>query len=110
MSLAQDILSGSGRSISPKSPSKPKPSYLEMAKRKKKPVKQKTPGVSYRKEERKWLVHYYNGNKVIYLGLFYSQERAVLALRLYKLWVKQSYTDIPNKPVMRLYSRPKIEE
>ncbi|UXQ84724.1 hypothetical protein [Salmonella phage vB-SeS-01] len=41
---------------------------------------------------------------MINLGEFSSQARAHMAVKLYKLWRKRGYSEIPHKPSIRLYT------
>lgn len=48
---------------------------------------------------------FYWDKKKINIGEFKTQERAFVALRLYKLWKRRSFDNIPNKPSFRTYTR-----
>lgn len=53
----------------------------------------------------KFRAYYYDGSLTLHIGNYMSQERAFVALRLYKLWKRRGLEDIPNKPSFRLYNR-----
>ena len=110
MSLANDILKHSG-SLMPSEKQKPRPARREKPKAKTicKPKNmdkhEHVPGVSWSESSRRWNAYYYNGEAVIKIGAFPTQARAVLAKRLYMLWVKRGLVDSPNKPERRQYIR-----
>lgn len=62
------------------------------------------PGVSFDGRSGGWAAYFYDGTKKILIGLFSSKARAVVARRIYMLWRKRGYYDIPNKPARRLYT------
>lgn len=69
------------------------------------PKHTKIPGVYFFKKTGKWRAYFYDGTKDINIGEHQTQERAFMALRLYKFWRRRSFTDIPNKPELRIYTR-----
>lgn len=62
------------------------------------------PGISFDGRSGWWAAYFYDGTKKILIGLFSSKARAVVARRIYMLWRKRGYYDIPNKPARRLYT------
>ena len=62
------------------------------------------PGISFDGRSGGWSAYFYDGTKKILIGLFSSKARAVVARRIYMLWRKRGYYDIPNKPARRLYT------
>ncbi|ENH0169365.1 hypothetical protein ABVQ39_004677 [Salmonella enterica] len=123
MSLATDILKHAGINLAPpssavtKKVTRPKEEDKRKRKRKPKPrvkpanempdVYPRIPGVhqpKYCVGKGLWRAHSYDGKKVVNLGEFSSQARAHMAVKLYKLWRKRGYSDIPHKPSIRLYT------
>lgn len=130
MSLATDILKRSGLDISPK-PAKQVHTPAFVSRLSKEPRKAKTkrkrlagkperpftpPGVSWSCES--WqnndgsITHrggfraYVRENGVtINLGEFATAERAHIAYRLYRLWLRRGFTEAPAKPLKRQYIR-----
>ncbi len=126
MSLATDILKRLAIDLSPPPRSQQKPTATKPAPVKQKgPRKQKVkrpprkyeqppcekiPGVSFRSDANMWDAYTWDGEKTIRIGLFRTQARAAIALRLYKFWRKRAYKDIPRKPTVRVYTRVKIAD
>lgn len=124
MSLATDILKRAEEIANPPPkarraprPSEPrefpktKPPAPRTFARTKPPVKARrvrhgdhVPGVSFCGRSGGWDAYFYDGTKKIVIGLFSSKARAVIARRIYMLWCKRGYSDIPNKPSRRLYT------
>lgn len=63
------------------------------------------PGVSWSQGNNRWAAFFYDGSTVIRIGEFETQERAHIALRIYKYWRKLGLKDIPNKPTIRTYAQ-----
>lgn len=106
MSLATDILRGGN--ISPPSKRKPSASYIELsarAKAKRARVESGIPGVRYVKQVKRWEAYFYNGNTLLRLGQFDTQERAHIALRILRHWRKRGFDCLPHKPNKRGYVR-----
>jgi hypothetical protein len=124
MSLATDILKRAEEIANPPSKARraprpsepreaPKPKQSEPRKfgRTRAPAKirrtrkgEHVPGVSFDGRSGGWAAYFYDGTKKILIGLFSSKARAVVARRIYMLWHKRGYYDIPNKPARRLYT------
>ncbi|ELK3997971.1 hypothetical protein VXI66_004484 [Salmonella enterica] len=119
MSLATDILKHAGINLAPpssavtKKVTRPKAKVKRKPKPRVKPVNEmpdvypRIPGVhqpKYCAGKGLWRAHSYDGKKVVNLGEFSSQARAHMAVKLYKLWRKRGYSDIPHKPSIRLYT------
>ena len=124
MSLAADILKRAEEIANPppkprrgQRPSEPrdtdetKPPSARTFARTKPPVRARrvrhgdhVPGVSFDGRSGGWAAYFYDGTKKILIGLFSSKSRAVVARRIYMLWRKRGYYDIPNKPARRLYT------
>ena len=122
MSLATDILKRAEEIANPQPkvrraprPSEPKeePKQSEPRKfgRTRAPTKirrtrkgEHVPGISFDGRSGGWAAYFYDGTKKILIGLFSSKARAVVARRIYMLWRKRGYYDIPNKPARRLYT------
>lgn len=122
MSLANDILKRAEEIANPPPkvrraprPSEPKaePKQSESRKfgRTRAPAKirrtrkgERVPGISFDGRSGGWSAYFYDGTKKILIGLFSSKARAVVARRIYMLWRKRGYYDIPNKPARRLYT------
>src|ERR1051325_10175634 len=87
MSLATDILKRAETNLVPT------PRQREQTKRGKiiMPKSTRVPGVSWVSTHRKWLAYYYDGSKTMKLGLHDTQERAFLAIRLFKLWRRRGF-------------------
>lgn len=96
MSLVIDILNGTD--ISP--PSKRIVTYRGFKTR-------KLSGVSKTKIGKRdtWRAWTTRDNKMVSLGEFPSEGRALLSVRLYRFWRKRGYEDIPNKTEKRQYRR-----
>lgn len=62
------------------------------------------PGVSFHKSSGGWEAYIRNGKDQIPLGTFNTLDRAIIALRLFKLWRRRGFKDIPNKTSRRLYT------
>jgi hypothetical protein len=62
------------------------------------------PGVSFASRDNGWDAYYYDGQKKIRIGVFPTQARAIIARKIYMLWRKRGFSDIPNKPEKRLYT------
>lgn len=97
MSLANDILKHSG-SLMPKESNKPRPSRKETKKIKKKssykhkiPEHTHIPGITFRTDFGRWEAYFYDGAKTYKLGLFNTQERAFLTVKLFKLWRRRGF-------------------
>lgn len=45
-----------------------------------------------------WQTRLIDGNRKITLGRFHTLQRAQIALRLYHLWKRRGFTDIPTGP------------
>lgn len=124
MSLATDILKRAEeianpppkarrapRPSEPKAEPKPKQSEPRKFGRTRAPAKirstrkgEHVPGISFDGRSGGWAAYFYDGTKKILIGLFSSKARAVVARRIYMLWRKRGYCDIPNKPARRLYT------
>lgn len=116
MSLAADILRQQS-TISPPAPKHAKPrNYIELAEAPKKTrpyfkpksemiERPRVKGTSWIASERRWQAYFYDGTKQYFLGKFVNQQRARLAVRLFKLWRTRGMTDIPNKPERRPYNK-----
>ena len=61
------------------------------------------PGASHLVNRNTWRAYYYDGTTTNWLGEHKSPERALMAVKLYKLWLKRKHSDIPVKPSFRLY-------
>lgn len=112
MSLANDILrrAGSTNIISSRQqPTTTRPVKALRTRAYKKPVVRPDaphiPGVSWSQGNNRWAAFFYDGSTVIRVGEFETQERAHVALRLYKYWRKLGLKDIPNKPTIRTYAQ-----
>lgn len=120
MSLATDILKRAERVPPPKPIKKPrapggapavrKKPEKKKAKRKYKQRQHKAPehahipGVSFDRRSGGWAAYYYDGVTRHRVGLFARQDRAHIALRLFKFWLKRGFPDVPTKPTRRLYT------
>lgn len=62
------------------------------------------PGVSFHKSSGGWEAYIRSGKDQIPLGTFNTQDRAIIALRLFKFWRRRGFKDIPNKTSRRLYT------
>lgn len=115
MSLATDILKSMNKPVPLKPAKKPRPPQQERKIKTAAPKQKKAkprlcevpehdhiPGVSFHRGNNGWVAYAYNGERTIGLGVFKTQARAVIALRIFKLWRKRGMTDIPHKPSMRL--------
>lgn len=128
MSLATDILNSLNKAAPPKPAKKPraprdtrKPAAPKHARTKPpeprkfgrtrapaaaaaiRPVEH-VPGVSFITKSGGWDAYFYDGTKKVVIGLFPTQARAIIARKIYMLWRKRGFTDIPNKPSRRLYT------
>lgn len=135
MSLASDILRAADRTISPPQARKRNASYIELAHRptprKKKAARERVepvterrptpPGVcgyitAWRRADgtiiEREVYHAYGSLRGIKvnLGEFATPERAYLAARLYRLWQRHGFDDVPHKPTKRLYVRRQIAD
>lgn len=123
MSLATDILKSLNKPAPVKKPKAPRiDSKQATPKRAKAPIPRKfgrtrapadsapirieahVAGVSFITKSGGWDAYFYDGNKKIVIGLFPTQARAIIARKIYMLWRKRGFTDIPNKPSRRLYT------
>lgn len=118
MSLATDILKRAEKIAPPKPEKKPRAPGGVPADRKKpeKKARHKTtrqhkapehahiPGVGFHPGNNGWVAYCYDGVRTIGIGVFKTQARAHIALRLYKYWRKRGMVDIPHKPSFRLYT------
>lgn len=114
MSLAADILKaaeligakpGRKKRLSGHLPAVARPKKKRRPTEYKAPKHTKIPGVYFFKKTGKWRAYFYDGTKDINIGEHQTQERAFMALRLYKFWRRRSFADIPNKPELRIYTR-----
>ena len=123
MSLATDILKSLNKPVPVKKPKAPRiDSKTAAPKRAKAPIPRKfgrtrapaaaavvrpvdhVPGVSFITKSGGWDAYFYDGTKKVVIGLFPTQARAIIARKIYMLWRKRGFTDIPNKPSRRLYT------
>lgn len=125
MTLATDILKRANVDLSP--PSKTtRADYMGLAARHKKksaapkgprvrkpkgktvvyvaPEHEHVDGVSFNSRNNGWDAYFYNGIKMIRIGVFPTQARAIIARRIYMYWRKCGMENIPNKPGIRLYT------
>lgn len=119
MSLAADILKVRC-DLSPPSPYKPNRECLPTARRSGRKQPEPTPkavmaqpkvkGIYHMREHNMWLVKVHDGSQTRHLGIYYTQARAVVALKLYRYWRRQGLTDIPRQPSTKIrkcpYTRP----
>lgn len=120
MSLATDILKSMNKPAPVKKPKAPRIDSKTAAPKKVIPRKFRrtrapaaaatvrpvnhVPGVSFISKSGGWDAYFYDGQKKIVIGLFPTQERAIVARKIYLHWRKRGFTDIPNKPSRRLYT------
>lgn len=104
MSLATDILNRKP-DLSPPSPRKCNATYVQLAKKKER-EKEKLPAGVHKEDyvNRVWYRASIRRNKTArHLGRFTTAARASLAYKLFCLWERRGFEDVPNKPSKRLY-------
>jgi len=105
MSLAADILQRKP-DLSPPSPRKCNATYVQLAKKKER-LQENLPAGVHKEDyvNRIWYRASIRRNKTTrHLGRYTTAARASLAYKLFCLWERRGYDEIPNKPSVRLYS------
>lgn len=113
MSPATDILTHSGslipsRTVARRKPlSYPKKGYAQNVPpfKPKRPKPPTPPGVyvQFVGDKIKYRPSFTINGKLVSLGNFATPERANLARKLYSLWQRRGFEDIPHKPTTRVY-------
>lgn len=80
-------------------------------KKRREPIKYTAPehehivGISFVTTRNSWVAYCGVGDNRVKVGNFPTQARALIAQKIYEHWMAQGYTDIPNKPDTRMWTR-----